>query len=287
MHEPTTLIVGCGDLGTEIGLRLIERGHRVVGWRRAVPAGTSPIQFQAVDVLAPVTLGIARVEYVVCALAPRRDGSDTYARTYVEGARNTLQALDAAGVVPRRALLISSTSVYGDMSGSISEETPIAEASGRAAVQLETETLFGSHFATIATTATVLRCGGIYGPGRGRLLEQVRAGSAVIPQHSTKTSRIHRDDAAGAAVHLLTMPDEPKSLYLGVDDEPAELGDVLRFVADQLGAPTPPIGDVQRRRGGNRECSNARLTATGFRFRYPDFRAGYAQEIGSPRDRHP
>src|SRR5690349_24004992 len=31
----TILLAGCGDLGTEAGLRFAAAGHRVVGWRRS------------------------------------------------------------------------------------------------------------------------------------------------------------------------------------------------------------------------------------------------------------
>ncbi|MGN6442695.1 MAG: SDR family NAD(P)-dependent oxidoreductase, partial [Arthrobacter sp.] len=31
----TILLAGCGDLGTEAGLRFAALGHRVVGWRRS------------------------------------------------------------------------------------------------------------------------------------------------------------------------------------------------------------------------------------------------------------
>ena len=31
----TVLMAGCGDLGTEAGLRFAAAGHRVVGWRRS------------------------------------------------------------------------------------------------------------------------------------------------------------------------------------------------------------------------------------------------------------
>jgi hypothetical protein len=31
------------------------------------------------------------------------------------------------------------------------------------------------------------------------------------------------------------------------------------------------------RRGGSKRCSNRRLRASGYRFRYPDFRSGYTE----------
>ena len=41
-----------------------------------------------------------------------------------------------------------------------------------------------------------------------------------------------------------------------------------------------PLSDV---RGGNKRCSNARLLAAGYRFIYPDYRAGYAALLAASR----
>ena len=148
----------------------------------------------------------------------------------------------------------------------------------------------------------MLRLGGIYGPGRTRLIDQVRGGSAVIPAESRFTNRIHRDDAAAAIVHLCLMAAEPAPVYLGVDNEPAELGEVLRFLAGELGLPEPgraepasgvrggsggTTGGGEPSRGGNKRVSNALLRGTGFEFEYPSFREGYRAILAGVGERHP
>lgn len=280
----TALIVGCGDLGTEIGLRMRSMGERVIGWRRTPPsASTSGIEFEAVD----ITVGAVwpGADLLVIAAAPGR--GDDYEQTYLTGLDRVLQSIDAAGSAPKRALLVSSTAVYGSMSGVVDETTSIPAPEGRAAVLLEAERRFLGFFAGRSTDAVVLRLGGIYGPGRTRLIDLVREGRAVIPQASAITNRIHRDDAAAAAVHLLTMAERPERLYLGVDEAPAELGEVLRFIAGRLEMPEPPTGAVERTRGGARRCSNARILASGFRFRFPDYESGYGHLLTDGRLRHP
>ncbi|MCY1249826.1 hypothetical protein D9M72_633970 [compost metagenome] len=83
-------------------------------------------------------------------------------------------------------------------------------------------------------------------------------------------------------------------MYLGVDNDPAELGEVQRFLADELGLPWPssdaPDGDGGGRepsRGGNKRCSNALLRGTGFEFAYPSFREGYRSILAGEGVRHP
>ena len=140
-------------------------------------------------------------------------------------------------------LFVSSTAVYGDAGGDWIDETTTPEPGGFSGrIIREAEDLLVSRLGGTGITPVVLRLGGIYGPGRTRLIDQVRGGSAVIPAESRFTNRIHRDDAAAAIVHLCTMDAVPAPVYLGVDNEPAEMGEVLRFLAAELGLPQPPSG---------------------------------------------
>ena len=101
------------------------------------------------------------------------------------------------------------------------------------------------------------------------------------------SNRIHRDDAAAAIVHLLTVTDTPDRVYLGVDDAPVDRGEVLAFLAEELGLARPPIGADDSSRGGNKRCRNDRLKATGFRFAYPTYREGYRAILAGDGVRHP
>ena len=230
----------------------------------------------------------------------------------MDGLSNVLDAALLSGAPVRRVLFVSSTAVYGDAGGGWVDESTTPEPVGfsgriiREAEELLTRRLDGTRISPV-----VLRLGGIYGPGRTRLIDQVRSGSAVVPTESRFTNRIHRDDAAAAVVHLCTMESAPAPVYLGVDDEPAELGVVLRFLAAELELPEPPSGTVkpgsqtgrdaaggqaaaasgpkasgEPSRGGNKRCSNALLRSTGFEFTYPSFREGYRAILAGVGVRH-
>jgi nucleoside-diphosphate-sugar epimerase len=151
-------------------------------------------------------------------------------------------------------------------------ETLPREFSGRRLLEGE-ELLVRGPFA-----ATVVRMAGIYGPGRTRLIHQVRRGEAVCQTPEPRyTNRIHRDDCAGVLQHLMRLS-SPEALYLGVDNEPADQAEVLRWLARQLGSPSPrsesrmPSG---RESQSNKRCRNSRLLQSGYSFRYPTFREGY------------
>ena len=84
--------------------------------------------------------------------------------------------------------------------------------------------------------AVLLRLSGVYGPGRERLVDQVRSGNArLAPGTSPHTNRIHRDDAARALVHLASVED-PAPTYLGTDDEPVKAYDAARADLGRRGA---------------------------------------------------
>ncbi len=259
------MLLGCGDLGIRVGTALLGAGHEVTGVRRnvaALPAGFAGVSAD----LASGEVPDLPADLLVVSLTPDRRDEGGYRRAYLDAVRGGLDAVLRAGT-PRRAVLVSSTSVYGDLEGDLDETTDVAPQADRPKILLESEALF--HEAL--PHGTVLRLSGLYGPPGNRLVRTVRAGENRDP--GRWTNRIHREDAAAAITHLLTMPAEPADLYVGTDDEPAPAGDVRDFVADELGLPRPaPTGDVEPQ---GRRMRNARLRSTGVDLRYPTYREGY------------
>ncbi|MDQ0802318.1 SDR family oxidoreductase [Arthrobacter sp. SLBN-112] len=284
----TILLAGCGDLGTEAGLRFAALGHRVIGWRRSPEKLPATIEGAAADLGSPDLPAIpADTTAVVIALAADAPTEEAYRAAYVRGTAHVLDALERDGLTPERVLFVSSTAVYGDAAGGWVDEATEPNPGGFSGkVLVEAEDLLRSRLSGTSTT-TSLRLGGIYGPGRTRLIDQVRSGTAVIPEDVRYTNRIHRDDAAAAIVHLATMADAPAPVYIGVDDEPADLGAVLRFLASELGLPQPRVGDAGPARGGNKRCRNNVLRSTGVSFTFPTFREGYRDVIAGNGSRHP
>jgi nucleoside-diphosphate-sugar epimerase len=283
---PRVLIAGCGDVGTALGLLLAADGHGVFGLRRHPDRLPAPIRALAGDLADVASLvvipdGIELVAYTAAA-----DGFDdgAYRRAYVEGVANVLAALAMRAAPVRRLLFTSSTAVYAQTDGGWVDESSPAEPAGFSGRRvLEGERLvLGSE-----VPAVVLRLAGIYGPGRTRLIDRLRSGTATCHDGPPRwTNRIHRDDCAGTARHLLTMT-EPDSLWLGVDREPAEECVVLDWLAARLGVPPPRR--VSREPGASgrpetsKRCSSRKLLASGYVFRYPTFRDGYAALVAGPR----
>ncbi len=282
------LILGCGAVGTRLGARLVARGMTVTAVRRD-PAGL-PISFdgRCADLVSGEGLEALPWEAdLVFYCAAADDFSDeSYRRTYVEGVAQTVRRVErastASGRPPRLIVFTSSTAVWGRTDGAwVNEETaPDAiEFSGRRLLQAE-QILFSTTLPTC-----VVRLAGIYGKGPGRLVESVRDSSATRldgPEHYG--NRIHVDDCAGVLEHLTTLTDA-RGVWIGADDDPADLRELADWLAHRLGVPPPrritpsatPDGAYGARRARtNKRCSNHKLRASGYSLLYPTFREGYA-----------
>lgn len=273
-----TLIAGCGDVGTRLARRLVLRGERVLGLRRSVgalPVGVEPVLADLGDPasLAGLPRGITRLVYLP---APDARTPQAYRRVYVEGLDALLDRLVPATL--ERAVLVTSSAVYGEHAGAwVDEDTLPAPPGFNGGVLLEAEALWRSRL----PDQPVLRLAGLYGPGRARVLDELRAGRALAPRDPPfYVNRMQVDDAAAALDHLLLLS-APAPLYLGCDDTPLPQFELYATLAGLLGAPVPGVGPAPAGIG-NKRLSNARLRASGFAPLWTDARRGYAALIGTP-----
>jgi nucleoside-diphosphate-sugar epimerase len=272
------LIAGCGYVGCALGIELAEAGHEVFGLRRDptdLPAAIRGIaaDLSQVDALAGIPDGLDFVFYLASAGG---GGDEAYRAVYIDGVGSLLDAMRQQGVEPRRFFFASSTSVYGQSRGEwVDEASPTRPTSFRGDLLLCGERLaLASKIPT-----TVVRLGGIYGPGRDRLIRGVAKRRVRTRKGQTHfTNRIHRDDAAGLFHHLMER-DSVDDLYLGVDMESAEESELLSWMAERLGVgpleDAPADSPAEMRRAGSKRCRNTRLLESGYAFRYPSFREGY------------
>src|SRR5688572_29162209 len=169
------LIAGCGYVGSALARARVARGDNVFGLRRNpvdMPSGVVPI---AADLAVPRSLAElpAAIDVVVYAASPGGRDDAFYRTAYVEGLRNLIAALAKQGQAPRRTIFVSSTAVYGQSRGEWVDETSETAPehfSGRRL--LEAETLLRES----GLPGVVLRLGGVYGPRRTRLIDEVRQG---------------------------------------------------------------------------------------------------------------
>ncbi|HSP58136.1 MAG TPA: SDR family oxidoreductase [Halomonas sp.] len=279
--KTTTLILGCGDIGTVLGRHLREAGQRVIGVRRnAAALKGSGIEAVAANLgEAADVASLPDADVLVYVVSADRFDEDAYRAAYPEGLKAVLAEYAGRKKRPKRVLFVSSTSVYAQQEGETVDETSHIVPSGfSGALMREAEKALEEH----ELPGTVVRFSGIYGPGRDRLIRQVSEGRIVAGSPVMYSNRIHRDDCAGVLAHLIDMtlakrPVEP--LYLASDCEPAPLHEVMTWLAKQLKvASTATIQSPLRRRASKR-CDNSRLLDSGYVFQYPSYREGYAQVL--------
>jgi nucleoside-diphosphate-sugar epimerase len=276
------LIAGCGFVGAPLAERLAERGCDVFALRRSAlpaPRGVRSVRadLSKIETLDVLPEGLDVIVYMAGPAAPTEVG---YRTTYLDGVDHLLRIVRERGELPRRMLFCSSTAVYAQHRGEWVDETSVTRPlrfSGE--ILLSAERLLHA----LMPQAIVVRLGGIYGPGRTRLIDGVRSGDLRIRPGEHFTNRIHRDDAAGVLERLALAERPGHGCYLAVDDEPADEAEVLRYLADRLGVPEPrPFepGSEPSPRAGSKRCRNARVRAEGYSFAYPTFREGYAAMLG-------
>lgn len=269
-----------------------------MGIRRSAQRIPEPIVAEAADFTEPEALArvLARhgpFDVVYFIATPDAYDDEGYRRAYVEGVWTLCEVLgldrelrlehDEAPPVPR-LIFVSSTGVYGQSAGEwVDESSPTEPGSFTGRRMLEAEGIVAGASAGGRVEGVCLRLGGIYGPGRDYLVTRVRSGAPCHAEPPRHTNRIHEDDAVGALVHLGSI-ERPAPIYVGVDREPATDCEVADFVADLLGVPRPErrrSGEARQVgvRGGNKRCRSDRLQSSGYEFRYPTFREGYAALI--------
>lgn len=270
------LIAGCGYVGSALASLLSNNGHRVLALRRE-PDGL-PEELTAISCDLTVQTSVQSLpttsHYAIFCASPGAASEGAYYETYVQGLSYLLTHLERCPDL-RHVFFLSSTSVYHQMDGTwIDEDSPAEPTKYTGQLTLKAESLLSE--SRLATTA--LRCGGIYGPARTRLIDTVRNGSIELPLQDRFTNRIHRDDIAAAIVHLIGMADPLPERLLLVDNDPALYSEVLYHLADELKCSRPQTNPraPALRRGGNKRCSNRRLLNLGYELIYPSFREGYA-----------
>lgn len=266
MNPQRIALLGCGQLGTELGHRLIARDARVFGVRRDISALPRTFTGLSWDMTQPGQL--PAVDALVITLTPTMPVAHGEPG-YLVALRQLARALTKT---PSRVLFVSSTRVFEgyETDRVLTEDDPVAPVTDRghllvAAEQLARE-LFNAH---------IIRPAGIYGPGREWLLRTVRQQHPV--DHARRTNRIHQTDLVRGLETLLAHPDPP-ALVHAVDDAPGvPLGDVVGQLAQRLGMPVPQDSGTGQASG--RGISGQRFRALTGQLCYPTFQQGYDQVI--------
>ena len=275
------LIAGCGDIGCRLGKALVKQGHIITALRRNAQAIPPAFTALAHDLTQPLMLS-EHYDYIFYTASAGKYQDASYYHAYVLGLKNLLQTL--AHQPPKHLFFTSSTSVFGQSEGEwVTEDSPTSDSNFSARRLLQGEALLNES----KLPTTIVRFGGLYGPGRTHLIDLVKSGKAHCME-GIYSNRIHTEDAVNALIHLLQLIEQGKSidsLYIAVDDQPSPTCEIIDWLAEQLSVRElehqEPTENTRQLRS-NKRLSNQKLKSTGFTFKYPDYQSGYKAILEIP-----
>jgi len=284
------VIIGCGDVGTQVAMRELAEGHRVLAFTRTAERADR-LQARGIatirgDLDCPETLsGLSVAGAGVYYFAPPPASARVDSRM-----RHFLAALTGSEF-PARVVLISTSGVYGDCRGEwVSEERHPHPDSDRARRRLDAEQQLLSFGAVRGVPVVILRVPGIYGPGR-LPVERLKTGEPVLrEEESPWSNRVHIDDLATACLAAMRRG-RSGAVYNISDGHPSTMTDYFNRVADALHLPRPPQvsrheADVRLSKGmlsylaESKRLDNRRMREElGVELAYPDLASGLAASI--------
>ncbi|WP_337264315.1 MULTISPECIES: SDR family oxidoreductase [unclassified Serratia (in: enterobacteria)] len=262
-------IIGLGWLGMPLALSLMSRGFEVVG-SKTTPDGVEAARMSGIECyqleLAPELICEAQdleqllyADALVITLPARRtiEGSEGY----FNAVRMLVDSAMAFGVP--HIIFTSSTSVYGDTTGTVREDSPLKPVTPSGRVLAELERWLHE---LPNTSVDILRLAGLVGTDRhpGRFL----AGKVDVKGGSQGVNLVHQDDVIAAIQLLLKLPKGGHVYNLCAPGHPIKR-EFYPALAAQLHLPPPQFAEEPEQEGrlvdGSRICKEL-----GFEYQYPD-----------------
>ncbi len=281
--KPRLLIIGCGYIGHRVAMRALSQQWEVHAVTRQRQSQLASVGIQPIlaDIRSPwPKIDLPSFDYVLYAVGWDRLSGASFQEIYLDGLQNVL-----AGFLPSQKsakwIYVSSTSVYGDLSGEIvNEDTPTKpdEENGKIVLAAETK------LRTSIPDSIILRHAGIYGPERIIRKKSIVAGEAIPANPDGYLNLIHADDSADIILRAFAQI-VPGSTYLVADGHPVTRRNFYEFMAKILHA--PPVqwsSKITGEHRANRRIDNAKLiNDLHLNLRYPNYQLGLTQAVAEEK----
>ncbi|OMQ12457.1 SDR family oxidoreductase [[Flexibacter] sp. ATCC 35103] len=215
-------ILGCGWLGLPLAKKLIHKGYSVNGSTTSEnklsvleEAGINPflVALESESVSESINDFLSKSEILIIDIPPKLRGSNTdisnpSRKIFVEKIENLIPFIEKSTV--KNVLFVSSTSIYGDENGVITEETianPETE-SGKQLLLAEAILQKNQNFET-----TILRFGGLIGEDRHPV--KFLAGKENLENPDAPVNLIHQKDCI-AIIEEIIRHSKWKEVFNGV-----------------------------------------------------------------------
>jgi nucleoside-diphosphate-sugar epimerase len=245
---------GAGFLGQHLVAALRERGDAVHVLDRPSPhterLAQQGVEFHPGDIcqagsLAEAMQGVDAVVHLA-AMSAVWAPMEEYHAVNVRGTENVCRAALAAGV--ERLIHISSWTVYGmGLKQPAEEDFPLAPLNEPYSVTKALgDRLVQRMILEDGLPGTIIRPDTIFGPGDrvhvGRMSDRLRARRSIIVGSGRNAMPfVYVDDIVHGLLLALDRPDAVGQAYNIGNDEPLTQGELLRAIAEEIGAPAPLV----------------------------------------------
>jgi nucleoside-diphosphate-sugar epimerase len=266
----TIALLGAGWLGEPLAHRLLRLGYAV---KVATTSEEKAAHFRELgwdtyllelfpDHINGDTEGFFKSDQLILTVPPGGRRDPEVVNTYPAKIQQALQAAKKGNV--RQVLFTSSTGIYGEQEGTVTEDSPLqpSTASGKALV--EVESLLQESY---ADEATILRLAGLVGGDRqpGRWF----AGKEDVPGGEQFVNLVHREDVLAVIERVLVDAHWGHTLNICADEHPTK-ADFYPTASKAIGLTAPTfVTDHQQPQG--KIIDNSRGKAVlGFAYQYPN-----------------
>lgn len=235
-------------------------------------SGISPLLFDGSSIPQALAQEMSRATHLLHSAAPG-GGSDPLLALLGASLAEAMPKLRWAGY-------LSTVGVYGNHDGNwVDEESACLATSIRGIARVQAERQWLDVGKASGITVAVLRLAGIYGPGRNAFTKLEDGTAHRIVKQGQLFSRIHVADIAAAARYLAKR--DIGGIFNLADNQPAPPQDVIAFAAELMSVEPPPEIPFEEAEmspmarsfyADSRRVSNARLNASGYELKYPDYR---------------
>jgi nucleoside-diphosphate-sugar epimerase len=171
-----------------------------------------------------------------------------------------------------KIVYISSTGVYGGISGIIDEATPVDSENPATTARLRAE----QHWR--AQGATVLRAPALYDSNYGLHISLITGKFRLPGDGSRYSSRIHLDDLATIVIKALVLAKNGSTYVVG-DKTPAPQIEVVRWLCERLELEMPPSIPIEQAhitQQGNRQIKSDKiLNDLNVSLKFPSYQDGF------------
>ncbi len=289
-------IFGCGYSGRFLARTALAAGWRVAGTTRSAEKadalaaeGIEALVFDGASPTDALLERLATTTHLVQSIAPEHGmkAGDQPARD--SAVVDPVLRVVGAGIVDMMPRLSwvgywSTIGVYGDHGGAwIDEEAELRPSSRRAEMRVAAEAEWMAIAKDSGLPVSLLRLGGIYGPGRNAFVNLAEGRARRIVKAGQVFNRIHVDDIAAATLHFAER--RTGGVFNLTDGEPAPPQDVIAYAASLMNVEPPPeiafeeAGMTPMARsfyGDNKRVSNLRMKEAGYAFGH----VGYRESLG-------